>query len=196
MRGGGGGKDGGIDLPVRGGCRTIAVECRHRPEGAAGRPVVQKLRSAALTLTDSGKVMENGRLADDAKCHVRHGMDFRIRLMGGNEIVILAEMAGMRLALKAAALEGGRGRPPPGCPAWPASGWRGAYRAGAARGECALVVWLKINDRVPASDRLYAVALAVAGLTQRSQGPCQGREALMASLAARPITPKQQRPHA
>lgn len=116
-------------------CRSAAGAGRSRrnastsPRGPPAGPWSKSCARRPSPLVDSGKVMANGRLADDAKHHVRHGMDFRIRVMGCDEIAILAEMAGMRLALKAAASEGGRRRPPPGWPARPASGRRGAYRA-------------------------------------------------------------------
>ena len=103
----GGSNDGGIDLLVHDGRRTIAVECKHWPATPVGRPVLQKLHSAALTeRAESGIVMTSGRFTDDARHHARHGMEFRIRLMGFNEIAMLAERAGMRLTLDG----GGRGR--------------------------------------------------------------------------------------
>ena len=77
MRGGsGGGKDRGNDLPVRGGCRTIAARCKHRPEGAAGRPVVQKLRSASLTARGLGEGHgeRQARRRRKAPCPPRDGL--------------------------------------------------------------------------------------------------------------------------
>ena len=56
--------------------------------------------------------MTSGRCTDDARRHVRYGMDFRIRRMDYNEIATLAK-AGMRLMLKA----GGIGGRPPAAPA-------------------------------------------------------------------------------
>lgn len=70
--------------------------------------------------------MTNGRFTDDAKHHVRYGMDFKIRPTGYNEIAILAERRGMRLTLKA----GGIGGRPLAAPAWlaRAAGWGAARR--------------------------------------------------------------------
>lgn len=102
----GGSNDGGIDLLVHDGRRTIAVECKHWPATPVGRPVLRNLHSAALVeRADSGIVMASSRFADDARRHARHGMGFRIRLMGFNEIAMLAEREGMRLTLDS----GGRG---------------------------------------------------------------------------------------
>lgn len=103
---GGGGADGGIDLLIRGRDGSLtAVECKHHPNGSIGRPIVQKLHSAVISSGASrGIVVTTGRFTEDAKAHAEElSRTVRISLFDRSHLADLADRAGIRLAMEAAA---------------------------------------------------------------------------------------------
>ena len=69
----GGVGDGGRDLIIhkRNG-EEIVVECKHQPDSAIGRPIVQKLHSAVVsTGADAGIIITTGRYSQKAIEHAK-----------------------------------------------------------------------------------------------------------------------------
>lgn len=88
--------DEGRDLVVHHPDGDIVVECKHTPDGAVGRPVLQKLHSAVLTgRTDRGMVVTTGRLTGTAREYAEAVSDVELQLVDGARLAYLAETVGL-----------------------------------------------------------------------------------------------------
>lgn len=95
--------DGGIDIFMEQrtdvGSIKYTVECKHHPENAIGRPVIQKLHSAVMhtPILDKGIVVTSGHFSSQA---IKYAEEVGIELMGIEKLKELAKKAGLSLRLK------------------------------------------------------------------------------------------------
>ena len=91
--------DEGRDLTLRTPEGTVIVaECKHWPKGTIGRPVVQKLHSAALTYkADKGMILTTGKYSKQALDYAGKLMDIPIDLIDRAKLADLADRAGISL---------------------------------------------------------------------------------------------------
>ena len=95
--------DGGIDISMEEkstiGHMRFVVECKHHPEKAIGRPVVQKLHSAVMhtPTLDKGIIVTSGHFSSQA---IRYAEEVGIELIDIEKLKELARKVGLSLEVK------------------------------------------------------------------------------------------------
>ena len=93
--------DGGIDISIEEkstiGHMRFVVECKHHPEKAIGRPVVQKLHSAVMhtPTLDKGIIVTSGHFSSQA---IRYAEEVGIELIDIEKLEELARKVGLSSA--------------------------------------------------------------------------------------------------
>jgi len=102
------GADMGIDITMEqkssvGITNRYLVECKHHPESAIGRPVVQKLHSAVVSTPalDKGIIVTSGHFSNEA---VRYAEEVGIELIDGEKLKQLARKGGLTIITGALSL--------------------------------------------------------------------------------------------
>ncbi len=92
--------DEGRDLIVHGrNQEKIVVECKHHPRSTVGRPVVQKLHSAALTAgARKAMLITTGTFSEGALRYAHSISDVNINMIDWTKLLDFADRAGIRLA--------------------------------------------------------------------------------------------------
>src|SRR5262245_36882422 len=85
--------DEGRDLIVHHANGLEVVECKHYPSGTVGRPVVQKLHSAILTINATrGMIITTGRFSPGATAYAANLHDVSMQLIDAAKLAYLMSM--------------------------------------------------------------------------------------------------------
>lgn len=77
----------------------IVVECKHHPKSSIGRPIVQKLHSATISIdAKKAMLMTTGLFSQAALEYARRIQDIEIEMIDRTKLFDLADRAGIRLA--------------------------------------------------------------------------------------------------